>query len=429
VTHAVGARTHGGPVPLTAADCTDPETGEPGLRVRVLAPDGTELSSERRLSGRLLWLSDPVVSRAGGIEVTADLAVGVAGRWSVGLGGAGRLDLDVAGTALLTGEPAPEGDGGGLLVPAHRAVETELAVGTARITARVGVTPTDGPLHLASVWLAAAPPRPTAAEELAEAVRLAGEADAAVVVVGTTEDVESEGFDRTTIALPGAQDALVEAVAAANPRTVVVVNSGAPVALPWRERVPAVLLSWFPGQEFGAALADVLLGDREPGGRLPTTWAAREEDLPVRSTTPVDGVLDYAEGLDIGYRAWARHPVAPAYPFGHGLGYTTWELSTLDIAGATATVRLRNTGDRAGRQVVQAYLARPGSAVERPALWLAGFAAATVEPGAEADVVVPLERRAFEHWDDGAWRVEPGAFTVSVGFSAADRPLTATVTP
>ena len=156
-------------------------------------------------------------------------------------------------------------------------------------------------------------------------------------------------------------------VARANPRTVVVVNAGAPVLLPWRDEVGAVLLTWFGGQEFGAALASVLLGDAEPGGRLPTTWPGREEDVPVLSTTPVDGGIEYREGLDIGYRAWARGGAAPAYPFGHGLGYTTWDLTSLHVAAppapdtpARVSIALRNTGARAGRTVVQAYLSRAG---------------------------------------------------------------------
>ena len=136
------------------------------------------------------------------------------------------------------------------------------------------------------------PHRPAPPDEMLDAAAAAAaDADVAVVVVGTTEEVESEGFDRTTLALPGRQDDLVRRVAAANPRTVVVVNAGSPVLLPWVDEVAAVLLTWFPGQEAGAALADVLLGVREPGGRLPTTWPRRAEDCPVLSTTPAGGRL------------------------------------------------------------------------------------------------------------------------------------------
>ena len=197
-----------------------------------------------------------------------------------------------------------------------------------------------------------------------------------------------------------------------------VVNSGAPVLLPWLDEVPAVLLCWFPGQEAGNALADVLLGVAEPGGRLPTTWPASEDGLP--SVTPVDGVLEYAEGLSIGYRG----PVEPLLPFGHGLGYTSWEYLGMD----GSTVRLVNAGTRRGREVVQVYASRPDSAVARPPRWLVGFAVVEAAAGEEVVVDVPLAPRAFQHWDDG-WQTEPGAFTLEAGRSVADLRVSAETTP
>jgi beta-glucosidase len=259
-------------------------------------------------------------------------------------------------------------------------------------------------------------------------VELARTSDVAVVVVGTTEQIESEGIDRTSLRLPGRQDELVATVAAVNPRTVVVVNSGAPVEMPWREDVAAVLLSWFPGQEFGAALADVLTGAREPGGRLPTTWPVRMQDVPVLGTTPdEDGALSYREGVHIGYRAWLRSGVRPAYPFGHGLGYTSWDLSDLLVAGRSASVIVRNTGDRPGKQVVQAYLSRERSEIDRPVRWLAAFATLTLEPGESRRVDIALPQRAFEHWTPQGWAREPGAFTLHVGGSSEELPLTADI--
>jgi beta-glucosidase len=214
----------------------------------------------------------------------------------------------------------------------------------------------------------------------------------------------------------------------------VVVNAGAPVLLPWRDEVASVLLTWFGGQEFGAALAAVLLGDAEPSGRLPTTWPAREEDVPILSTTPVDGALEYTEGLHVGYRAWARAEAAPAYSFGHGLGYTTWDLTSLHVSAAPAadapariSVALRNTGPRPGRTVVQAYLRRPDSAVERPAVWLAGYAAVRADPGEEAHCALSLPPRAFAHWTGDGWAIEGGAFELLVGPSVAEHPLRASI--
>jgi beta-glucosidase len=256
----------------------------------------------------------------------------------------------------------------------------------------------------------------------------------AVVVIGTSEDVESEGFDRTTLALPGRQDELVRAVAAVNPRTVVVVNAGSPVELPWRDDVSAVLVSWFPGMEFGNALADVLLGDVEPGGRLPTTWPAAMTDAPVIDVTPTDGRLEYTEGLDIGHRAYLASRTEPAYWVGHGLGYTSWDVLALDAPtevtgnGFEVSVRLRNTGSRRGKQVVQVYASRPASAVARPQRWLAGFAVVTAGPGEVVDVPVGIHARTLRHWDGGGWAVEPGDLTLSVGASAGDLRARASVT-
>jgi beta-glucosidase len=279
-------------------------------------------------------------------------------------------------------------------------------------------------------------PHGTDDEEIAAAVALAAGSDVAVVVVGTTAEVESEGFDRSSLALPGRQDELVRRVAAANPRTVVVVNSGAPVLMPWAAEVPAVLLTWFGGQEFGHALADVLLGEAEPGGRLPTTWPASPDGLP--SAQPADGVLTYAEGLFIGYRGYDRDGREPLFPFGHGGGYTTWsyESVTVDcelpapvgVPGVAVCVEVRNTGPRRGREVIQVYASRPDSAVDRPAKWLAGFAAVDADPGETVTVGILLPERAFQHWADGGWTLEAGAFTLAAGSSSASLPLTASVT-
>jgi beta-glucosidase len=203
--------------------------------------------------------------------------------------------------------------------------------------------------------------------------------------------------------------------------------------MPWRDDVAALLLTWFPGQEAGNALADMLLGRVEPGGRLPTTWPAAMADVPVLDTQPVDGVLHYSEGLHIGYRAWLRTNVKPAYPFGHGLGYTAWEYvaaATVELDGSPAIrVRLRNAGDRAGREIVQLYLSRPASSIERPERWLAGWASVEAEPGQEVEVTAPIDVWALRHWDVavGDWAVEPGMFEVHVGRSVVDTRLTARI--
>jgi beta-glucosidase len=189
----------------------------------------------------------------------------------------------------------------------------------------------------------------------------------------------------------------------------VVVNAGAPVLPPWADDVAAVLLAWFPGQEFGHALADVLLGVAEPGGRLPVTWPATEQGLP--TTTPTDGVLAYDEGLLIGYRWYDDQGREPRYRFGHGLGYTSWDYQHVDAeldqeGTVTLQVRLKNTGTRLGRDVVQVYASRPDSAVPRPRRWLVGFAPASAAAGDELTVPVVVPLRALRHWDD---TTHPGA--------------------
>jgi beta-glucosidase len=267
---------------------------------------------------------------------------------------------------------------------------------------------------------------------LDEAVRTAAGADVAIIVVGTNSQVESEGFDRTGLALPGRQDELVAAIAATGTPTIAVVNAGAPVLLPWRDQVSALLVTYFGGQEMGNALADVLLGTAEPGGRLPTTWPKSDSDIPVLDVTPVDGKVSYAEGIHIGYRAWLRAGTEPAYPFGHGLGYTTWQLDRLQVSpaedgGAELEISVTNTGSRTGKQIVQVYLSRPDSRTERPVRWLAGFAPVRADPGQTIPIKIGLPARSFAHWEDAAWRLEPGDYDVHVGAAVGDLPLRATV--
>ena len=221
-------------------------------------------------------------------------------------------------------------------------------------------------------------PASDARELLAEAVDAAARSDAAVVVVGSAELTESEGFDRATLALPGHQDELIRRVAAVNRRTIVVVNAGMPVLMPWAQDVQAIIYAWLPGQAMGEVLADVLLGAAEPGGRLPVTLPAAEADCPVLHAAPEgDDVLPYAEGLLVGYRGYDARGIEPRYPFGHGLGYTTWSYESMECEERVAAgrdldvvVTVRNTGSRPGREVVQAYVAPPpGDPGGRPWRW------------------------------------------------------------
>jgi beta-glucosidase len=432
VVHAEGAYGEPGLSPVSGADLTCPRCGRPGLAVRYLRLDGHELRAEHRTTGQLIWFGDEI-RRGTTVEVSARFRARTAGAWRIGFAGVGAFTLTLGRDRVIDEEVRLGGNTGfaaSFLDPPQRFITRTMSEGEEVDIVLVHRLAPE--LDFAKVVLGARAPRRPDDEELARAVDAARAADVAIVVVGTGERTETEGRDRVSLVLPGRQDQLVSAVAAVNPRTVVVVNSGAPVELPWREEVAAVVLTWFPGQEFGNALADVVFGEAEPGGRLPATWPARQQDVPVLGTQPVDGHLDYAEGLHVGYRAWLRTDTPPAYPFGHGLGYTTWSYECLDAPAAIAggqdvpvRVRLRNTGGRAGKEVVQVYLSRSDSAIDRPALWLAGFCVVRAGPGAEVTAEVRLAARAFQHWsaDGHAWRTEPGGYQLTAGRSVADRPL------
>ena len=425
-----------GPLSLPPHTLTNPVTSEPGVRARFLDGDGNEMSAEDRRATDLIWFGGGPQG-AVTLELSTRYRPEATGPAHLGVASVGHSTV-FADDAVVLEADLTDSDavlGAGLFAPPSASAPVNLTAGRPvqlrvvhDLTSRTGG-------RTASVSLSfGVEVRPDDEDaEIARAVEAARTAETAVVVVGTTARVESEGVDRTSLALPGRQDELVRAVAAANPRTVVVVNAGAPVLMPWRDEVAAILLTWFPGQDFGHALADVLLGVAEPGGRLPTTWPAAEADVPVLSTRPVDGALDYAEGVHVGHRGWLRAGREPAYPFGHGLGYTTWRFGDLlvpESVGADeslpVTVRVTNTGARAGKQVVQVYLSRPETEVDRPVRWLAGFAVVRAEAGETVTANVEVGARALAHWD-GGWRHEPGAFLVHAGPSSVDLPLTGKV--
>ncbi len=264
----------------------------------------------------------------------------------------------------------------------------------------------------------------------------AAAADVAVVVVGTTEEVESEGWDRTGLDLPGDQDELVRAVLAVQPRTVVVVNAGAPVLLPWYEQARCVVWGWLGGQEWPDAVGDALSGRVEPSGRLPWTLPARADDVPVPHAVPVDGVVAYTEGVHVGYRSWDLLGRTPAAPFGHGLGWTTWDYRAaeahFDRGTVTVTVTVANTGPRPGREVVQVYVEPPADSPPgaRPVRWLGGFAVVDADPGAVATSQVRLHPYALRTWDTtrAGWVTPTGTYPLRVGRSSRDLRLTAHIT-
>ncbi|GGT48265.1 beta-glucosidase [Streptomyces purpureus] len=401
--------------------------------------DGEILGEGSLPSGQVQWIGDDLPAGVthdtlASIEITGTFTPRESGEHAFGTRGLGAFTLTVDGRTLYEGVQVMGAETDPFEAFFGAPIERGRVELTAGRTVEVSLNhPLDrefvAPLPAVMFSLVHLAPRRDPDELIAEAVEAARAADTAVVVVATTERVESEGFDRRDLALPGRQDDLVAAVAAANPNTVVVVNAGSPVEMPWRDDVAAILLSWFPGQEGGAALADVLTGAEEPGGRLPTTWPVRLADAPVTEVTPTDGTLAYTEGVFIGHGAWDRAETAPAYAFGHGLGYTNWSYDTLEVTSDSAKVTLTNTGTRPGRETVQIYLAPTHDTAARPPRLLAGFAQAQAAPGESVEVEIPLARRAFEIWDEqtGAWTFVPGTYEVRAAHSLADERLTATM--
>ncbi|MGV9883406.1 beta-glucosidase [Streptomyces sp. NPDC003006] len=430
---------------LTYAVGADPSDelapADKGFELRAICrdADGNALGEGSLPSGQVQWIGDDLPAGVthetmASVEVIGTFTPRESGEHSFGTRGLGAFRLTVAGRVLYDGVQ----EMGSASDPFEAFFGSPVERGKVALTA--GEPVEVSLLHrLSGEFAAPLPgvmfsfvhlgPQRGVDELMSEAVEAARGADTAVVVVATTERVESEGFDRQDLRLPGRQDDLIRAVAAANPNTVVVVNSGSPVELPWRDDVAAILLGWFPGQEGGAALADVLFGAEEPGGRLPTTWG----DLaaaPVTQVTPSDGELPYAEGVFTGYRAWEKAGATPSYAFGHGLGYTDWTYESLTVEGTTATVRVRNSGRRPGREVVQLYLAPAEPDTARPARWLAGFATVEAAPGESAEATVEIPRRAFETWDEGlnSWAYQVGSYEVQAGRSIADLRLSSPLT-
>jgi beta-glucosidase len=251
------------------------------------------------------------------------------------------------------------------------------------------------------------------------------------VFAGLTHEWESEGFDRPNMEMPGDQAELIRQVAAANRNTIVVINAGSPLNMDWLDQVAAVVWAWYPGQECGNAIADVLFGDVNPSGKLPTTFPKRLQDNPAYLNYPGEnGQVHYGEGLFVGYRYYDKKDVAPLFPFGYGLSYTTFEYRNLRVqVGQVIRVSLdvQNTGQCAGKEIVQVYVRDVRSRLVRPEKELKAFAQVALEPGETKTVTFTLDEEALSYYDPArkAWVAEPGEFEVLVGASSRDIRLTA----
>lgn len=408
---------------------TDPITGKAGVRLQVRGAGGELLYDAPYPTSVLTWwdgLPDAVHARGAEIEMRARYRAEVDGPHIIGAAGVGRTRIAIAGTVVAEASSLPPRDVvEALSRPPELRVPAQMRAGD-EVDVRVDYRPDS---RFVTMRLGIAPQWD---EErlLEQAARAASAAEVAVVVVGSAAGTESEGYDRESMALPGRQDDLVRRVAAANPNTVVVVNSGTPVLMPWADDVAAIIQAWFPGQAFGEALADVLTGDSEPGGRLPVSMPRDEADSPVLLARPDNGNLAYTEGLFVGYRGFDRSGTEPLFGFGHGLGYTEWQYESLapesvDIAAGEdleLLVRVRNAGRRAGREVIQVYLESPASHSTRPLRTLAGFTTVTAMPGASVVARVTVKARAFACFDEsaGEWVTPQGEYALRAGRSSRD---------
>jgi beta-glucosidase len=399
---------------------------------------GEPVATDDGHSGRLTWVGPPKilegvggVGGVGGVEagrysvrVTGTLRPDVSGTWQLGLESAGRAVLKVDGEVVIDNSKPERGTGfygaGSTLIRADRALDE----GTSYQVV-IEVWPRQSGWPVLGARLAAGRPAPTDAFE--RAVAAAARAEVAVVVVGLNGWWESEGFDRPDLSLPGDQARLVEAVLDANPRTVVVVNAGSPVDLP--DGAANVLMCWYAGEEGADALADILVGTSDPGGRLPITWPRTPDDGPTagspRRYPGLDGEVVYEEGVLVGYRHYATHGTPPRFCFGHGLTYGDISYEAVRISDGNVEVDLHNGGPRQGTAVVQVYVRGNDLPIR-----LAGFVKVALESGQHETVEWELDAASLRQWDTDAhrWQTAPGPYEVLVGRSSRDIVATGEVT-
>ncbi|MGY2894913.1 glycoside hydrolase family 3 C-terminal domain-containing protein [Deinococcus sp. UYEF24] len=409
-------------------------------------PGGEVVGRDTRPQAEVMWFQAPQGVTTDDYHATLTLSVQApqGGRYDFSLASAGLSRLLVDGQPVVDNWDAwTPGDTYFGFGSDEVRGQRELSAGTHEL--RAEYTPNSFENGIAGFNAVRIGFRPEPAEDsVAQAAALAAQADYAVVCVGTNGDWETEGVDRWGLDLPGRQNELVRAVLNVNPNTVVVLQTGGPVTMPWLGSVPAVLQAWFPGQEAGHAIADVLYGRAEPGGRLSQTFPASLKDDPTHPLNPdvqypgEDGRVEYREGLYTGYRHVDRAGVTPLFAFGYGLSFTTFEVSNPQLsAGAVApgqktqlNVQVKNTGARPGSTVVQLYVHDRESRLDRPAKELKAFAKVHLSAGEITTVEFTLGMRDLAYYDDDAhaWVAEAGDFDLLIGQSSADLPLTLRLT-
>ncbi len=435
LTYSVGAVVQRGIGELAKTQLVNPITGNAGVHVEFLDAAGQVIFTEERLASTLTWLgSQAPVETAASLRLRTTYTPVASETALFGFASVQPVKIAIDGTSVLDAKLTPETSDvfTALMDPPYTSSAIDFVAGKpVSLEINIDLADREGlALSAQNFVFGFETDRSNEEALIAEAVAAAKAAELAIVVVGTNAQVESEGFDRKDLKLPGRQDELVSAVVAANPNTIVIVNSGSPVLMPWRKEVKAVLVSYFGGEQMGNALVDMLTGAAEPGGRLPTTWPATEGSVPVLNCTPdANHQVIYEEGIHIGYRAWLKAGAKPAYDFGYGLGYTTWQI--VGVAGGNQvsetknlelSVEVKNTGDRAGKHVVQVYAERKNSSVDRPVRWLVGFAEVHAAAGETTSASITIRGREFADYNNG-WNFEAGEFTLHIGSSVNDLPV------
>jgi beta-glucosidase len=475
ITYEPGCSIDKSAPPLGGSELVAPD-GSQGFAVELFDTDdwsGPVVATSTRDTSRILFgdASLPGVTGSSfSMWARSDFTAGATGTYRFEITQVGRARVLIDGETVLDGITDPPRAGSAFFGFGSLPVVADVELEAGRTYAVLIELTASDVVMFAGVELGVR--RPMADDSVERAAAAARAADVAIVVVGTNDDWETEGEDRRVLGLPGRQDELVASVVAANPRTIVVVNTGSPVTMPWAGDIAALVQSWFGGQEMADALLDVLLGVVEPGGRLPTTYPLAIEHTPSFANFPGDNdQVHYAEGIFVGYRWYDSRRLATLFPFGHGLSYTTFAVGSPALSATvidapdgmtnggtgdlTVGVTVTNTGPRAGSHVVQCYVRPRQSRLVRPDKELKAFAKVTLAPGESETVQLRLDARSFAYWDpaqpewpalrartaatlpqlrrverrtEPGWTVDPGEYEILIADSSDDIRHTAIVT-
>ena len=395
----------------------NPRDLTPGCLIEVYAEDGSILFTEDRYGGFFNWATQPWMFTYSFIRASAIFTAQQDGIYEFGIGMVGNFTVTIGEEVHKGNIPINSDDlAEYILNPPSCSFPYKMKKGEQ--VSLAWEYPRDSlPIPVASFYIGFREPSNSANEELEIAKKIAAESDISIVFVGTTPEIESEGHDRKDLKLPDGQDLLVQQIAKISKKTVVVVNAGSPVEMPWFNDVDSVLLAYFGGQEMGNAIADVIFGRVNPSACVPTTWAKAISEVPVLNTTPSNGILAYEEGPFIGYRIWQKNGLTPLIPFGFGLSYTTFKMEILSANLNSAKIGVTNTGKQSGSKVVQLYSRAKNS--ERFTTRLCGFGKIHLHPGESKEIDIQLEPLVFSEFERG-WKLIKGEWELILAENAYD---------